>query len=250
LLSIFKKLDTNGDNNISALEMLQAKEELVQKEITSGFKVNTDTTASGTTNIVGSYAAETQNALAAYARQVESLGLLRTDLSALLNVIGKVMTEVSANTAATLEALNKALAKNAVPAVAPKKESWTGKVAKFFGWSEGGYTGYGSKNETAGVVHKGEIVWSQEDIQRAGGISTVEALRLNGKHNFTMPESPMLRLQHFAFPANNPMNENGFEMKTLVGEIKDMKNLMVKLTADNNRMLTIERAMYADTVSA
>lgn len=45
------------------------------------------------------------------------------------------------------------------------------------GFSEGGYTGSGGKYETAGVVHKGEVVWSQADIRRAGGVSTVEAMR-------------------------------------------------------------------------
>lgn len=45
------------------------------------------------------------------------------------------------------------------------------------GFSEGGYTGSGGKYEPAGVVHKGEVVWSQADIRRFGGVSAVEALR-------------------------------------------------------------------------
>lgn len=45
------------------------------------------------------------------------------------------------------------------------------------GFSEGGYTGAGGKYEPAGVVHKGEVVWSQADIRRFGGVSAVEALR-------------------------------------------------------------------------
>ncbi|MGY2429621.1 phage tail length tape measure family protein [Pseudomonas tolaasii] len=45
------------------------------------------------------------------------------------------------------------------------------------GFSEGGYTGAGGKYEAAGVVHKGEVVWSQADIRRAGGVGTVEAMR-------------------------------------------------------------------------
>ncbi|WP_339935154.1 tape measure protein [Vreelandella glaciei] len=50
------------------------------------------------------------------------------------------------------------------------------------GFSEGGYTGPGGKYEPAGIVHRGEVVWSQEDVLRAGGLSTVEALRkgMNG----------------------------------------------------------------------
>lgn len=44
-------------------------------------------------------------------------------------------------------------------------------------WSEGGYTGPGGKNQPAGVVHKGEVVWSQADIRRHGGVGSVEAMR-------------------------------------------------------------------------
>ena len=44
-------------------------------------------------------------------------------------------------------------------------------------YADGGYTGAGSKNQPAGVVHRGEVVWSQADIARAGGVGVVEALR-------------------------------------------------------------------------
>ncbi|MCF5138206.1 phage tail length tape measure family protein [Pseudomonas lactis] len=45
------------------------------------------------------------------------------------------------------------------------------------GFSGGGYTGAGGVNEYAGPAHKGEVVWSQADIRKAGGVATVEALR-------------------------------------------------------------------------
>lgn len=45
------------------------------------------------------------------------------------------------------------------------------------GFSAGGYTGPGGKYDVAGLVHKGEVVWSQDDIKRAGGVGTVEAMR-------------------------------------------------------------------------
>lgn len=45
------------------------------------------------------------------------------------------------------------------------------------GYSTGGYTGDGGVNEPAGVVHKGEVVWSQQDVARAGGVGVVEAMR-------------------------------------------------------------------------
>jgi len=45
------------------------------------------------------------------------------------------------------------------------------------GFSGGGYTGAGGVNDPAGTVHKGEIVWSQSDIRKFGGVASVEALR-------------------------------------------------------------------------
>ncbi|AJB47676.1 tape measure domain protein [Acinetobacter sp. 25977_6] len=45
------------------------------------------------------------------------------------------------------------------------------------GFADGGYTGNGLKHTPAGIVHKGEVVWSQEDIKRWGGVSVVESMR-------------------------------------------------------------------------
>ncbi|EPT2951134.1 tape measure protein [Acinetobacter baumannii] len=45
------------------------------------------------------------------------------------------------------------------------------------GFSDGGYTGNGLKHTPADIVHKGEIVWSQEDIKRWGGVGLVENMR-------------------------------------------------------------------------
>lgn len=49
------------------------------------------------------------------------------------------------------------------------------------GYSSGGYTGAGGKYEPAGIVHRGEVVWSQRDVARAGGVATVEAMRKGNK---------------------------------------------------------------------
>ncbi|MDQ0454720.1 phage tail length tape measure family protein [Rhizobium paknamense] len=46
------------------------------------------------------------------------------------------------------------------------------------GFDGGGYTGAGGRLEPAGVVHKGEVVWSQDDVARAGGAHVVDAMRL------------------------------------------------------------------------
>lgn len=50
-------------------------------------------------------------------------------------------------------------------------------AAAGIGFSQGGYTGPGGVNEYAGAVHKGEVVWSQADIGRFGGVAAVESLR-------------------------------------------------------------------------
>lgn len=44
-------------------------------------------------------------------------------------------------------------------------------------FASGGYTGAGEKYEPAGIVHKGEVVWSQEDIKAWGGVGVVESMR-------------------------------------------------------------------------
>lgn len=45
------------------------------------------------------------------------------------------------------------------------------------GFSNGGYTGPGGVNQPKGVVHAGEVVWSQQDVARSGGVAAVEAMR-------------------------------------------------------------------------
>lgn len=53
------------------------------------------------------------------------------------------------------------------------------------GFYTGGYTGPGGKFDPAGVVHKGEVVFSQEDIKRWGGVGNVEAMRTGGLTGFS-----------------------------------------------------------------
>lgn len=45
------------------------------------------------------------------------------------------------------------------------------------GFASGGYTGSGGKNEPAGVVHRGEVVWSQADVKAVGGPKRANAMR-------------------------------------------------------------------------
>ncbi|MCJ2036132.1 phage tail length tape measure family protein, partial [Methylobacterium sp. J-068] len=66
----------------------------------------------------------------------------------------------------------------------------------FFGFSDGGYTGPGGKLDVRGVVHAGEVVFSQDDVTRFGGVGAVEAMRRcargysgGGAPYFTMPSA-------------------------------------------------------------
>lgn len=52
-----------------------------------------------------------------------------------------------------------------------------GKVGLPAGFADGGYTGPGGKYQPAGIVHAGEVVWSQNDIARWGGVGVVESMR-------------------------------------------------------------------------
>lgn len=56
---------------------------------------------------------------------------------------------------------------------------WLSAFTSLFskGFASGGYTGSGARMQPAGIVHKGEVVWSQSDIARAGGVAAVESMR-------------------------------------------------------------------------
>lgn len=75
-------------------------------------------------------------------------------------------------------------------------------------WWGGGYTGDGGVYEPAGVVHRGEVVWSQDDVRNAGGVEVVEAMRL-GRRGYA---SGGIVAQSGPSPAtrfNQPANSNG-----------------------------------------
>lgn len=61
------------------------------------------------------------------------------------------------------------------------------------GFSSGGYTGSGGKYDPAGIVHKGEVVFSQEDVARWGGPAQVDAMRQGSPQS-----SPMIERQRLA----------------------------------------------------
>lgn len=59
-------------------------------------------------------------------------------------------------------------------------------VAKIAGveFADGGYTGNGSKYQPAGIVHAGEVVFSQADVRALGGAMVVDAMRPTSKNSY------------------------------------------------------------------
>ena len=73
------------------------------------------------------------------------------------------------------------------------------------GYSSGGYTGAGGVHEAAGVVHKGEVVFSQADVRRFGGWRVVENLRRSGGQLLAKAKETL----------GNPLAEGGLLARTL-----------------------------------
>lgn len=51
-------------------------------------------------------------------------------------------------------------------------------------FAEGGFTGPGSKYQPAGLVHAGEVVWSQKDVAAVGGPMIADSMRPTAKRSF------------------------------------------------------------------
>ncbi|WP_118819674.1 phage tail tape measure protein [Neisseria lactamica] len=79
-----------------------------------------------------------------------------------------------------------------------------GDIASGKGFSSGGYTGAGGVHEAAGIVHKGEVVFSQRDVARFGGWQAVEKIRKSGIAPAAAPATPRTapaRLQTASAPS-------------------------------------------------
>jgi CII-binding regulator of phage lambda lysogenization HflD len=84
------------------------------------------------------------------------------------------------------------------------------------GFAEGGYTGHGGKYQPAGIVHKGEVVWSQHDVALAGGPSRVDRMR---------PTYP--RRSNYSGYADGGIVVDGAtgQLNTTIATINSLKNL-------------------------
>ncbi|WP_146115021.1 hypothetical protein [Malikia spinosa] len=106
-------------------------------------------------------------------------------------------------------------------------------------YSVGGYTGPGAIDEPAGIVHKGEVVWSQDDVARAGGVRAVESLRLGGLPGFADGGAVGLPV----FPIAAALSDDG-EVRALLRELVQQNRDLVQ----QNRELTRQMADLSSQV--
>lgn len=112
--------------------------------------------------------------------------------TAAIPVVGPILAPIAAATAVAAGVLSV----SRIQATQMPKAKNSSARGEFY---TGGFTGYGGKYDPAGVVHKGEVVWSQEDVARFGGVRAVEAMR---------PTSP-LRGYYTGGPVNPFSNNTG-----------------------------------------
>lgn len=93
----------------------------------------------------------------------------------------------------------------------------------FLGFADGGYTGGGGKYDPAGVVHKGEFVFTKEATQRLG-VDNLYRLMDAGKRGYASGghvggSAPMSVTQPTAFIARNPQIAGGGNVQVNLGGI-------------------------------
>lgn len=106
--------------------------------------------------------------------------------------------------------------------------SWINMIGGIIagGKAEGGYTGPGGKYEPRGIVHAGEVVWSQRDVAAVGGPRAANAMRPTaGYANGGGPGLPASRgMQSSAAPQVifNITTENGITNVTQQGAAESL----------------------------
>jgi hypothetical protein len=86
----------------------------------------------------------------------------------------------------------------------------------------GGYTGPGAKDQPAGVVHAGEVVWSQADVRAHGGPDRVDQMR---RSRSSLPGyaggGPVLGLTHDTRPVEGVMAQVAKAIKNAVPNVPE-----------------------------
>lgn len=115
-------------------------------------------------------------------------------------------------------------------------------------YDRGGFTGHGGVNDPAGVVHRGEVVWSQADVARAGGVGVVEGMRLglqgyaDGGVGGGRPTVAPIRQVAAPAPANTNLRFEHVHSFDGDGNIKTMTRTIVREEApDISRQVTSDQ---------
>lgn len=107
-------------------------------------------------------------------------------------------------------------------------------------YSVGGYTGPGAIDEPAGIVHKGEVVWSQDDVARAGGVQAVESLRLGELPGFAdggavgLPVFPIAAAQSDDGEVRALLRELVQQNRELTRQMADLSSQVDRMRSENN----------------
>lgn len=91
-------------------------------------------------------------------------------------------------------------------------------MSSSMGFAEGGYTGAGGKYEPAGIVHKGEYVFTQEDVARIG-LNNLESMHRND--NSTTNNSVTNAITNYANNYNTTNNNNGGKQSVSIINVVD-----------------------------
>ncbi len=120
------------------------------------------------------------------------------------------------------------------------------------GFASGGYTGRGDKYDPAGIVHKGEVVWSQSDIAKWGGVGAVEAMRKDGPElEVTGPSRIYNASQTAAMLGGGGDSGSVAELRQLRAEIHNDLRQMAKFmeqTATSTRQMNQSGVQIVGTV--
>ncbi|EPF71613.1 hypothetical protein F945_02646 [Acinetobacter rudis CIP 110305] len=118
------------------------------------------------------------------------------------------------------------------------------KAQQYMGtFADGGYTGRGGKYDPAGIVHKGEVVWSQEDIKRWGGPVNVDLMRQGSPQSNPMLERKRLAaIGEAKVDTAQPINiQPQINILTLPGQTADVEW--------NNGVLEVRMRKIAEDVN-
>lgn len=108
-------------------------------------------------------------------------------------------------------------------------------------FADGGFTGFGGKYQPAGIVHKGEVVWSQEDVAKAGGPAIANAMRPTYRPNIA-PLRPYTDGGLVANSITQPINQQ----MEIMNVIKNLPPSVVSVKEINT---TQRRVMVKEKIS-